>query len=85
MYNTQSNNQKLDENDLPPEVLAEYIADRCKGRSMIIDALCGIGANLIQFAKKCEYVIGIEKDTVKIKMAKDNLEYFNAAEKVELI
>jgi len=36
-----------------PEYLAEYIAKRC-ACDTIIDAMCGVGGNTIQFAKTCK-------------------------------
>ena len=36
-----------------PEKIAEHIADRCRS-DLIIDAFCGVGGNVIQFAFTCE-------------------------------
>ncbi len=54
-----------------PERIAEHIARRIKGLN-VLDAFCGAGGNLIQFAKFCPKVYGIDIDKNKIKMAQHN-------------
>lgn len=52
-----------------PEVIAQYIATRVSGHSLIVDLGCGIGGNTIQvvnflnqFAKTCDFVISVDID-----------------------
>ena len=56
----------------PPEV-AEYRAERLRS-GVIADVSCGVGIQAIYFAMVSERVIAIEKDPVRIELAKLNAE-----------
>lgn len=68
-----------------PAIVAEYRAKRLKCDS-IADISCGVGAQLIFFARECEKAIGVEIDRRRAKLAwlntlsmnLDNVEIFAA-------
>jgi len=59
-----------------PESVAKYIAKRLK-TDIIADLGCGIGGQVIFFAKKCNKVYAIDKNPVKLRFAKKNCELYN--------
>ncbi|GBC07833.1 hypothetical protein RclHR1_07710017 [Rhizophagus clarus] len=67
-----------------PEYLAEYLAKRC-ACDTIIDAMCGVGGNAIQFAKTCKKVIAIDIDKTKLYCAKNNASIYGVEDKIEFI
>ncbi|RIA91568.1 RNA cap guanine-N2 methyltransferase-domain-containing protein [Glomus cerebriforme] len=67
-----------------PEYLAEYLAKRC-ACDTIIDAMCGVGGNAIQFAKTCKKVIAIDIDETKLYCAKNNASIYGVEDKIEFI
>ncbi|CAG8537191.1 2850_t:CDS:2 [Funneliformis caledonium] len=67
-----------------PEYLAEYIAKRC-ACDTIIDAMCGVGGNTIQFAKTCKKVIAIDIDEKKLHYAKNNASIYGVEDNIEFI
>ncbi|CAI2191791.1 15745_t:CDS:2 [Funneliformis geosporum] len=64
-----------------PEYLAEYIAKRCSCDT-IIDAMCGVGGNTIQFAKT---LIAIDIDEKKLHCAKNNASIYGVEDNIEFI
>lgn len=60
-----------------PEAIAYRIAMRCRG-NVVMDACCGAGGNVIQFAMTCNHgawlltVIALDIDPVKIELARHN-------------
>ncbi|KAI9554882.1 hypothetical protein GHT06_020159 [Daphnia sinensis] len=67
-----------------PERIARHIAARCRC-DLIVDAFCGAGGNSIQFAFKCERVIAIDIDPVKIELARHNAAVYGVADRIEFI
>ncbi|CAB4405483.1 unnamed protein product [Rhizophagus irregularis] len=67
-----------------PEYLAAYIAKRC-ACDTIIDAMCGVGGNAIQFAMTCKKVIAIDIDETKLYCAKNNARIYGVEDKIEFI
>uniref|UniRef100_A0A0P6G2W7 Trimethylguanosine synthase n=1 Tax=Daphnia magna TaxID=35525 RepID=A0A0P6G2W7_9CRUS len=67
-----------------PERIARHIAARCRC-DLIVDAFCGAGGNSIQFAFKCERVIAIDIDPVKIELARHNASVYGVADRIEFI
>jgi len=67
-----------------PEAIAQHIANRCQC-GVIIDAFCGVGGNAIQFAKTCNYVIAIDIDPEKIRLAKKNAKIYGVEDRIEFI
>jgi 16S rRNA A1518/A1519 N6-dimethyltransferase RsmA/KsgA/DIM1 with predicted DNA glycosylase/AP lyase activity len=65
-----------------PPVVAEYRAKRIKG-NVIADVSCGVGAQLIFFAKNA-IAIGVEKDDIRAKIAILNME-INGIKNYEII
>lgn len=68
-----------------PEVLAAHIAARFKPRRVVVDAFCGAGGNAIQFAMRCDKVIAIDIDPVKLHCARQNAEIYGVADKIEFV
>lgn len=46
--------------EVTPERIAFYLAKRVTGTNLLVDLTCGLGGNLIQFSKECDFVIGID-------------------------
>ncbi|TPX40858.1 hypothetical protein SeMB42_g03829 [Synchytrium endobioticum] len=67
-----------------PEVVARHISERCAGK-VIVDAMCGVGGNTIQFALSCDKVVAIDHDPLKIEMAKHNASTYGVLDKIEFI
>jgi len=67
-----------------PEAVAQHIANRCRCE-VIVDAFCGVGGNAIQFAKTCHYVIAIDIDPEKIRLAKKNAKIYGVQDRIEFI
>lgn len=68
-----------------PERIAEHIAERCKNAQVVLDLFCGCGGNLIQFAKHCELVIGVDIDRRKLQYASHNAAIYQVQESIELM
>jgi len=68
-----------------PEVVAAHHASRLSSASVVLDACCGVGGNTIQFALKCDRVIGVDCDPAKLVMAKENSEIYGVASKIEWV
>jgi SAM-dependent methyltransferase len=66
-----------------PEIVAEYIAQRLK-TDIIADLGCGIGGQVIFFARKCRKVYAVDKDPEKLQYAKENCELYGV-DNVEFI
>ncbi|NJD78272.1 MAG: methyltransferase domain-containing protein [Candidatus Methanoperedens sp.] len=54
-----------------PEIVAKYIAKRLK-TEIIADLGCGIGGQVIFFAKECKKVYAVERNPEKLEYAKRN-------------
>ncbi|VVB85032.1 putative cobalt-precorrin-6B C(15)-methyltransferase (decarboxylating) [uncultured archaeon] len=59
-----------------PEIVAKYIAKRLK-TDIIADLGCGIGGQVIFFAKECKKVYAVERNPEKLEFAKRNCELYN--------
>lgn len=66
-----------------PEIAAKYIAKRLK-TSTIADLGCGIGGQVIFFAKECDRVYAVERNPEKLEYAKKNCELYGV-DNVEFI
>ncbi len=58
-----------------PEIVAEYIAKRLK-TGIIADLGCGIGGQVILFARECRKVYAVERNPEKLEYAKKNCELY---------
>lgn len=58
-----------------PEIVAAYIAKRLK-TDIIADLGCGIGGQVIFFAKECKKVYAVERNPEKLEYAKKNCELY---------
>jgi trimethylguanosine synthase len=67
-----------------PEIIAEYVAKRIKA-GVVIDGFCGVGGNIIQFAKTNKVVIASDIDSNKVEMAKHNAKIYGVDSKIEFI
>ncbi|MCZ7394183.1 MAG: methyltransferase domain-containing protein [Candidatus Methanoperedens sp.] len=61
-----------------PEIVAEYIAKRLK-TDVIADLGCGIGGQVIFFAKECKKVYAVERNPKKLEYAKQNCSLYNVS------
>lgn len=61
-----------------PEIVAGYIAKRLK-TDIIADLGCGIGGQVIFFAKECRKVYAVERDPEKLGYAKKNCELYGVS------
>lgn len=78
-----------------PEVIAEHIANRVTQQlsvsPLIVDGFCGAGGNTIQFAlalnkhHSSPFLIGIDIDAKKIKLAKKNAKVYGVDHLIEFI
>ncbi len=59
-----------------PEMVAKYIAKRLK-TDIIADLGCGIGGQVIFFAKECKKVYAVERNIQKLEYAKFNCDLYN--------
>ncbi len=66
-----------------PEIVAKYIAKRLK-TDIIADLGCGIGGQVIFFAKECKKVYAVERNPEKVEYAKENCRLYNV-DNVEFI
>src|SRR5574341_2080702 len=60
-----------------PEIVARYIAKRLK-TDIIADLGCGIGGQVIFFAKECRKVYAVERNPERLEYAKKNCELYGA-------
>ncbi len=60
-----------------PEIVAAYIARRL-ATDIIADLGCGIGGQVIFFAKECKKVYAVERNPEKLEYAKKNCELYGA-------
>lgn len=58
-----------------PEIVAAYIAKRLK-TDIIADLGCGIGGQVIFFARECKKVYAVERNSEKLEYAKKNCELY---------
>jgi len=66
-----------------PEIVAKYIAQRLK-TDIIADLGCGIGGQVIFFARVCRKVYAVDKDPEKLQYAKENCRLYGV-DNVEFI
>lgn len=64
-----------------PEPIANHIATRVKELSpyeelTVLDSFVGLGSNLIPFALKCGYCIGVDVDQTKLDYCQTNSEIY---------
>ncbi|OCF43816.1 hypothetical protein I317_02258 [Kwoniella heveanensis CBS 569] len=67
-----------------PQPIAEHIAQR-SACDVVLDAFCGVGGNIIEFAKTCERVIAIDNDLTRLKLARHNALHHGVADRIEFI
>lgn len=61
-----------------PEIVARYIAKRLK-TDVIADLGCGIGGQVIFFAKECKKVYAVEREPQKLEYARKNCEIYGVS------
>jgi len=66
-----------------PEVVAKYIARRLK-TEIIADLGCGIGGQVVFFARECRKVYAVERDPEKLEYARENCRLYDV-DNVEFI
>jgi SAM-dependent methyltransferase len=66
-----------------PEIVAKYIAKRLK-TDIIADLGCGIGGQVIFFARECRKVYAVDKDPEKLEYARENCRLYGV-DNVEFI
>ncbi|SNX82301.1 related to TGS1 - trimethyl guanosine synthase [Melanopsichium pennsylvanicum] len=68
-----------------PECVAYRIAKRCATDGVVVDLFAGAGGNAIQFAMTCARVIAIEKDELKMRLAKWNAKVYGVDDRILFI
>ena len=73
-----------------PEAMAKHIAQRVhenlgQGDLNIYDPFCGVGGNLIQFAKKCGFACGTDIDQIKVEYSIHNSGIYNVSNKISVV
>lgn len=66
------------------EVISTYRAERFPADGRVLDLACGIGGDTIGLARRC-LVTAVDRDPVRVEMARRNLEVYGLAEKVTFI
>lgn len=61
-----------------PEIVAKYVAKRLK-TDIIADMGCGIGGQVIFFAKECKKVYAVERNQQKLEYAKQNCRLYGVS------
>jgi trimethylguanosine synthase len=72
---------KIDENSWtinPPEQVSEYIASKCNGAKIVLDAFAGVGGNAIKLANinSCVKVIANEENKEKMGILLNNAKVY---------
>ncbi|WFD34990.1 putative diacylglycerol O-acyltransferase tgs1 [Malassezia cuniculi] len=67
-----------------PEAIAYRIAVRCRSE-VAMDACCGAGGNVIQFALTCKHVVALDIDPVKIELAKHNAAIYGVQDRITFL
>jgi trimethylguanosine synthase len=80
---------KIDENSWtvnPPEQVSEYIASKCNGAKIVLDAYAGVGGNTIKLANinSCVKVIANEESEEKMRFLLNNSKVYEVDSNVEL-
>lgn len=80
---------QIDENSwakLPPEQVCEYIAMKCAGAKLIVDAFAGVGATAIKFASlnSCAKVVANDRNPQKLKFLQNNAKIYEVDRRIEL-
>lgn len=78
-----------------PEKVAKHIAERCyaslmhkngeKRSLLVLDAFCGAGGNVIQFAQTFDLVTACDIDMVKLEYTRHNAKIYKCEKNIELI
>eukprot|EP00347_Sterkiella_histriomuscorum_P003508 403364031 len=84
---------KIDEESwysITPETVAKHVASRVtdvfgEGNANVIDGFCGVGGNVIQFARKCAFAIGNDFDGNKCESCKHNAQIYSVDNKLQVI
>jgi len=66
------------------ETIATYRAERYNAGSQVLDLACGIGGDTIGLAGRC-FVTAVDRDPVRIAMARRNVEVYGQADRVKFI
>lgn len=78
---------RIDEEGLysaTPEEIALHQAEKMECK-IVVDGFCGVGANAIAFVRKGAKVFAIEKDKIRLEMARHNAGIYGVADKIEFI
>ncbi|CAI6369485.1 unnamed protein product [Macrosiphum euphorbiae] len=68
-----------------PEILSQYMAEKCGRVKVAVDPFCGAGGNIIQLARLFDKVIAVDIDEDKTMMAKQNARIYGVLEKIEFV
>ena len=66
------------------ETISAYRAQRFRKDSRVLDLACGIGGDTIGLARQC-FVTAVDRDPVRLAMARRNLEVYGLADRVEFL
>ena len=65
-------------------MISSHIAERCRC-GLLLDPFCGVGGNVIQFARTCERVIAVDIDAAKVAAARHNASIYGVSDRIEFI
>mmetsp|Transcript_8725 Transcript_8725/g.26821 ORF Transcript_8725/g.26821 Transcript_8725/m.26821 type:complete len:337 (-) Transcript_8725:197-1207(-) len=68
-----------------PERIAERIARRVGGGRFVLDAFCGCGGNAIQFAAAGCFVLAVDVDERKLRMARHNARIYDVLHRIDFL
>ena len=68
-----------------PEVVANYLAELLKSYKTAVELCSAIGITVCALAKHMDKVYGVEIDSKRIEMAKNNAKLYGVSDKVEFI
>lgn len=69
---------------MTPECIANHTAKRCSG-NIVIDGFCGAGGNTIEFAQEFSFVLGIELNPERARIAAHNASVYGVRHKVDIV
>ena len=67
------------------EVIARYRAERFAGRRLVVDLGCGIGGDTIALASVAGRVVAVDRDPLRLAMARANTEAYGLGEKARFV
>lgn len=67
------------------EVVARHCAARYAHAAEVSDLCCGAGGDLVQIAAAAEHVTAVDRDPVRLRMARHNAEVYGVATRIDFV